>query len=187
MGGANRSEGGRDAEREEGGVMGARMSEAQLRTRQKRTETAQNDAIMGQDDDTGIRSMTTAKNAILECLRLPWPPSVNHCWETIVIWKNGRKVRGRKKSERALIFAAEAKRLIGNRVPSRELVGVEIRAYFPSRARADLDNLLKILLDSIVQAGVIVDDSQIVDLRIVNAMRVVKGGMVEVSMWEMAA
>ena len=48
-------------------------------------------------------------------------------------------------------------------------------------------NLLKVLLDSIVQAGVIADDSQIVDLRIVNAMRVIKGGMVEVNMWEVAA
>ena len=170
--------------------MGARMSEQHyraIRSRKDRAETAQKGAIIGLDEDTGIQQAVTPKNAILEGLRLPWPPSVNHCWETIVIWKNGRKVRGRKRSERALIFAAEAKRLIGNRVPSRELVGVEIRAYFPNRARADLDNLLKVLLDSIVQAGVIADDSQIVDLRIVNAMRVVKGGMVEVSMWEVAA
>ena len=44
--------------------MGVRMSEAQLRTRQKRTETAKVGAITGQDEDTGIRDISTALNAI---------------------------------------------------------------------------------------------------------------------------
>lgn len=59
--------------------MGARMSEAQLRTRQKRTETAKNDAIMGQDEDTGIRDMTTALNAKSDAdAAMPKKPSARY-------------------------------------------------------------------------------------------------------------
>ena len=55
------------------------MSEAQLRTRQKRTETAKNDAIMGQDDDTGIRRMTTALNAKSDAdAAMPKKPSARY-------------------------------------------------------------------------------------------------------------
>jgi crossover junction endodeoxyribonuclease RusA len=45
-------------------------------------------------------------------------------------------------------------------------VKVSITAYRPDNRKRDLDNLLKACLDGLSHAGVFVDDSQIVDLRI---------------------
>lgn len=42
-------------------------------------------------------------------------------------------------------------------------------AWVPDNRRRDLDNLLKAALDAIVKAGLLVDDSQVVDLRIYRA------------------
>ena len=48
---------------------------------------------------------------ILDCVELPYPPSVNHYWEPCVYKKRGRIVRGRRKSEKALKFIADMKLL----------------------------------------------------------------------------
>ena len=48
----------------------------------------------------------------------------------------------------------------------------------------DLDNLLKGVLDGLVAAGVMLDDNQIHDLRVVNSGEIVTGGKIVVSVWE---
>lgn len=57
-------------------------------------------------------------------------------------------------------------------------VRVEVAAYPPDRRRRDLDNLLKPLLDSLVHADVIRDDSLIDDLRIYRKHPVVDGAVI---------
>ena len=55
---------------------------------------------------------------------------------------------------------------------------IDIEAFMPDKRRRDLDNILKALLDALTHAGVWLDDSQIVDLRIRKAKTI--GGMVKV-------
>ena len=47
-----------------------------------------------------------------------------------------------------------------------------------------MDNLLKGVLDGLVAAGVMLDDSQIHDLHVVNSGEIVTGGKIVVSVWE---
>lgn len=60
-----------------------------------------------------------------------------------------------------------------------------VEAFMPDKRMRDLDNLFKSLLDALVKAGVLVDDSVIDDLRIVRKC-VVNGGKVLVSIKELA-
>ena len=119
---------------------------------------------------------------ILDRVELPYPPSVNHYWEAMVFRKNGRTIRGRRRSKRALDFVAATLALLGRRKPFLGAVAVEIEAFMPDNRTRDCDNLLKGILDSIAHAGVIADDSQIIDLRIRNMRQVVKGGKIVVTM-----
>ena len=59
-----------------------------------------------------------------------------------------------------------------------------LTVFFPDRKVRDLDNLLKGVLDGLVAAGVMLDDSQIHDLRVVNSGEIVTGGKIVVSVWE---
>jgi crossover junction endodeoxyribonuclease RusA len=68
-------------------------------------------------------------------------------------------------------------------VPRDMLAGplqVELLACPPDRRRRDLDNLQKALLDAVVAAGVIADDSHIDDLRVTRGP-VHPNGKVDVS------
>lgn len=100
-------------------------------------------------------------------LSLPWSPSVNTYWRSIMSGPLAGRVliseRGREYRKRV----AEA--VLVQRVPRGMLTGklaIEIHALPPDRRARDLDNLLKGLLDSLHHAGVIEDDSEIDDLRI---------------------
>lgn len=44
--------------------------------------------------------------------------------------------------------------------PAEGRLAIEIKAYPPDKRKRDLDNILKSLLDSLVHAGVVEDDSQ---------------------------
>ena len=95
-------------------------------------------------------------------LELPFPPSVNTYW---------RRVNGKTLIRRSARFPAGIR------------AAVVVEAFMPDRRMRDLDNLFKALLDALVKAGVLVDDSVIDDLRIVRKC-VVKGGKVLVSIKE---
>jgi crossover junction endodeoxyribonuclease RusA len=106
---------------------------------------------------------------------LPFPPSVNHYWRNF----RGRMVIGaRGRAYRKDATAASH----DQRVPIEGIGGplkVELLAHPPDRRRRDLDNLQKALLDAVVAAGVIEDDSNIDDLRVIRGP-VFPGGKVEV-------
>lgn len=121
---------------------------------------------------------------ILDCVELPYPPSVNHYWEPCVYKKRGKIVRGRRKSEKALQFIAAMELLARRKNAVIGRVGVLLTVFFPDRKVRDLDNLLKGVLDGLVAAGVMLDDSQIHDLHVVNSGEIVTGGKIVVSVWE---
>ena len=107
-------------------------------------------------------------------ITLPWPPSVNHYWRRS---KNGMM----HVSAEGLAFReAVGWNALQQNAP-KQLTGdliVDIEAFMPDKRRRDLDNILKALLDALTHAGVWLDDSQIVDLRIRKAKTI--GGMVKV-------
>lgn len=93
-------------------------------------------------------------------LDLPFPPSVNHYWRHV----NGRVLvsRGGRQYREAVglaLLAAGRPHLAGR-------LSVRVVAYPPDRARRDLDNLMKSVLDSLQAAGLYDDDGQIDDLRV---------------------
>lgn len=110
-------------------------------------------------------------------LTLPWPPTVNHYWHPVVV--RGRFM-GMRVSEDGKAFRSEVmcrvRKALGPTGPKMERclrVDVELRP--PTRAKRDIDNYLKALLDSLTHADVWVDDSQIDELT-VRRGRVVQGG-----------
>lgn len=111
-------------------------------------------------------------------LTLPWPPSVNRYWRTfqgrMIISAEGRSYR--KAVADQVLIQRGAKHYEGS-------VRVEIEAFRPDKRKRDLDNLLKAVLDSCTHAGVWVDDSNIVDLRIYWADDI--GGMLKVKVSEL--
>lgn len=119
---------------------------------------------------------------------LPIPPSVNGYWKPT---KGGGVMRSKKASAfkaraRNLIQFAIPKNRLSSSLPFRGSVLVEVVLVPPDRARRDLDNLLKALLDSLESAGVVEDDSQ-VDRLVVTRGPVDKDGaglLVRVSPFE---
>ena len=114
-------------------------------------------------------------------LELPWPPSVNNLWRR----PTGGPLAGRTLLSRAArdYKADVAKLVLTQRVtPFRvsEGLGISIKAYPPDRRRRDLDNLLKIVLDSLQGSGVIPDDHQ-VEMIGIWRMEVIPRGKLSVS------
>lgn len=101
-------------------------------------------------------------------VNLPFPPSTNRIWRNVVIKGQTRTLLstdGRR-------YRAEVERAVKH----SEVVGVGgsqaravLAAWVPDARRRDLDNLLKATLDAAVHAGLLLDDSQITDLRIYRA------------------
>ena len=106
-------------------------------------------------------------------LTLPWPPSVNRYYRNVA-GVTKISAEGRAYRQAMVNMLAESH----SAPPMAGAVSVDIEAFMPDRRRRDLDNLLKGLLDALTHAGLWLDDSQIVDLRIRKAP--VIGGMVKV-------
>ena len=124
----------------------------------------------------------SCKYPLLSDVLLPLPPSVNHFWESCVYVKNGKRIRGRRRSDRALAFIQSVKQLVmGDRYAG--MVVTIIRIFFPDNRCRDIDNVAKGVLDSLVHAGVIADDNQIKLLLLGDSLERVTGGAVEVSVW----
>jgi crossover junction endodeoxyribonuclease RusA len=86
-------------------------------------------------------------------LELPFPPSVNSCWRAV----RGRTIlsaRGREYRAKAIRACRDAEVVDGP-------VSVKIYLYPPDRRRRDVDNYAKAILDALVHARVLRDDSLI--------------------------
>lgn len=94
--------------------------------------------------------------------RLPFPPSLNH------YWRHGSK--GTYISAEGRAYRAAVLRLLRSPVvlfPVERLF-VRITLYPKTRARFDIDNRPKGLLDALAKAGIFTDDSQIDRLEVVR-------------------
>lgn len=111
-------------------------------------------------------------------ITLPFPPTVNTYWRK---WNNRMVISEKGRAYRKAV--AELMMLHGMQKHSKKLLQIEIRAYRPDNRKRDLDNLLKATLDSLANAGVYEDDSQIVDLRVYWSYEM--GGMLKVRIEEM--
>lgn len=111
---------------------------------------------------------------------LPFPPSVNHYWRTVMIGKAPRTLisaKGRQYKQ-DVAHACAADGCAGARMRGR--LAVTLTACPPDRRARDLDNLTKAALDALTGAGVWLDDAQI-DRLVVERGPVLKGGKLEVS------
>lgn len=111
---------------------------------------------------------------------LPWPPSVNTYWRSVIVQgPRGPRVKllisekGREYRKRvATIVQQKMERM----APGRYDVWID--AHPPDKRKRDLDNLFKAVLDSLAHAGVYVDDGMIDKLSI-QRCKILKGtGMV---------
>lgn len=116
---------------------------------------------------------------------LPWPPSVNHYWcQGKPIYKNGKRIVPRYKSDKANSFIKQTKATVGIVEASLKRIAVEILAFPPDKRCRDIDNILKAIFDALVSAKLIKDDEQIDDIRVMRG-DVVKGGMVKIKVTEL--
>ena len=87
---------------------------------------------------------------------LPYPPSVNHIWRRV-----GRRMYLTPEAHNYKANVREIVRARGRPQPLRGSIAVTIRAYMPDKRKRDIDNLIKIILDSLTYAGIWGDDNQV--------------------------
>lgn len=118
---------------------------------------------------------------------LPFPPSVNHYWRHVVMGKYVRTLISApgREFKRKVARALQAQ-LGGQREPILGACRLYVALHAPDRRRRDVDNYAKALLDSLTEAGVWADDSQIRDLRLVWGA-VLPGGKAVVTIRQLPA
>lgn len=112
-------------------------------------------------------------------LTIPFPPSVNTYWRHL---PNGRTLI----STKGRIYKRAVAQTVGWHHAGKRLIGrlsVTVTLHPPNKVRRDLDNSMKAILDSLQDAGVYVDDSQIDRLSIERGS-VEKGGAAVVTIKE---
>ncbi len=108
-------------------------------------------------------------------IALPYPPSVNHYWRHTRAGGHYISDKGRKYRDQVFLTC------LGH-LPFKKPVAISVDVYFPDNRQRDLDNLGKVLLDSLVHAQIIEDDCwQFVPELHWKACGVKKGGQVVVS------
>lgn len=117
-------------------------------------------------------------------VKLPWPPSTNNLYLTT--WRKGIAVR--VPGKRATAYAkAVGDQVLVQQVPRFQLTGslvVWLYCRPPDNRSRDLDNLPKAVLDSLVKAGVLPDDSFIDELHIIREQNM-PDGEIEVNISEL--
>ncbi len=113
-------------------------------------------------------------------ITLPWPPSANRYWRNI----KGRTLVSKeaklyKMLIKGLSYEWKMKPMLGR-------IGLQIEAYPPDKRIRDLDNTLKVLIDSLKETGVFKDDSQI-DKICITRLEPSKPGHLKISISEIGA
>ena len=110
-------------------------------------------------------------------IALPYPPSVNHYWESRVVRRGARYIPSVRVGEAGQRYQESVVRLLDSVPKFTGPVRVQVLVQPPDRRQRDLDNVLKALLDSLTNAGVWDDDSQVASLLVVRGDQV-DGGAV---------
>ena len=74
--------------------------------------------------------------------------------------------------------------IVGKCTPSGQRLGIEVQVYPPDKRCRDNDNILKGILDSLVSCGLMIDDEQIDDIRVIRCDKV-QGGKINVRLFEL--
>jgi len=121
-------------------------------------------------------------------LILPYPPSVNHYKKVgrIVKTKSGKLYQQRVNTLQTEKFYFDVYMLYKKLKPQERpkfddsaIFSVEVYVHPPDDKKRDIDNICKVLIDSLVRAHVIVDDSNIHRLY-VEKCNMIEGGQVVV-------
>lgn len=111
-----------------------------------------------------------------------WPPSVNN----LTTVARGRKIktqRGRDFMDFILSEIMVARRSV--RIPKFDgRIGLVIKMHPATHRRYDLDNMPKAIQDSMTEAGIWTDDSQVYLLAL-KKCKIHKGGGFSVRIWEL--
>lgn len=115
-------------------------------------------------------------------LTLPWPPSVNTYWRSLVIRNRVRVLLSEDARKYHIDCLARTLEEHGILRPMAGRLEVHVRVFMPDRRRRDLDNMLKALLDTLKKIGAIKDDSQIDHLTITrHGLPIRENGEIEVT------
>ena len=106
---------------------------------------------------------------------LPWPPTINTYYAVV----RGRKILSKRGRAYKISSSVEMLRQKTPRYTYQKTYCVVINVRPPDKRKRDLDNLLKPILDALVDYGAIEDDSMIDDLRI-QRFNPVKDGSIQV-------
>jgi crossover junction endodeoxyribonuclease RusA len=110
-------------------------------------------------------------------LTLPYPPTVNHYWETRVVRRGSRFVPSVYVRDEGRRYQRSVARLLDGVPKFAGRVRVQILVQPPDQRARDLDNVLKCLLDSMTKAGLWGDDSQVDSLLVVRGDQVDGGSI----------
>jgi crossover junction endodeoxyribonuclease RusA len=113
-------------------------------------------------------------------LHLPWPPPSNNLYPS----SGGKRIL----SQRGRLYQSDFRIALARQLARSEptiagRVGYRARFMPPDRRKRDLSNLLKALEDNLTKCQVWGDDSQVDDGHFTRGP-IVKGGRVEIEIWE---
>ena len=128
-------------------------------------------------------------------LTLPWPQSVNHYKKVggLIRTKTGKMFQKRVNTNETNLFYYQVWMRVKPRIPPEGFLFrndgtirlyLEVDLHPPHTKRYDADNYLKVLLDSLTNAKVWADDSQVHRL-LVEKKTMVEGGQVIVRISEL--
>jgi crossover junction endodeoxyribonuclease RusA len=117
-------------------------------------------------------------------LELPMPPSANRYWRYV----NGKVLKSKQARDYIktigdlwMVYKAQKK---AKAFGKDQRLQIYIQVFPPNRIRRDLDNLLKVLMDSLEHAGLFTNDEQIDDIRIMR-MEIYPGGKMVICLREL--
>lgn len=118
---------------------------------------------------------------------LPYPPTLNH-YKTVgrtITTKNGKTYQQKVNSNATKLFYYEAWLVIKGLKAVKQIpmplagdIELQVYVYPPDKRKRDLDNIMKVLGDSLVKGGLLVDDSQISRLIVERCEIIPKGKVI---------